>query len=398
MHKHNLLIITNSHALGCARNTIDLFTKLIDRKLFTVRLVVLSETDFTTIYQIIKKEKIDTVLTNSIYFGEGKKYTDALTLLAYCRSQHIRTIDIAHFAKLDAAVDALLDNRLFVSKILLLKYVLMAQKRGLPIGKYDYIYNPIKVNRQSRSAGLRSTVNKSDFFTIGRVGRADINKWDNTIIDVLPYLVNRIPNLKVLIRSMPKEYEKKISQKLRKIITVWPETESRKEILDTIGQCDVLIQTSKIGESFGCAIAEGMAMGKPIITNSTDFLAPIPFDRDNAQVELVEDGKNGFVENDLHKMADRIVELYSNKKLYRQISERNQQKVQRLYDPHLLTKRLESFLLNKAQKTQELPITFREYKKRVKPEQLTKLMTLNIDYLLRRAQRKARSWGLLSCC
>lgn len=392
--KNNLLIITTTHALGCATSAIRLFSKQLDRKLFTVHLMYLDQTDYPSIYRYIDTEKITVVLTNSIFFCNGQAYKDTLDLLRHCKTRHISVVDIAHFARFDPVVDSLLYRRLFVSQTLLLKYCLIAQKHKLPITKYNYLYNPIDISHST--VDFRQQHKKT--FTIGRIGRANIDKWDSCIVELTPYLLKHIPNCKILIQSMPKDRESAIPKAIRSYIKILPESSDRQKVLQTISACDVLVQTSTIGESFGCAIAEGMLLGKPIITNSTDFLALVSFDRDNAQTELVTDTVNGFIENTPKLMANRIIELYQNQALYRKISQENIEKAATLFNVEKLTNRLEDFLLQNDTKLVTLPLSLTEYKKRVKQESLSIILGLNMRYLLRRFRRKLTHLGLLECC
>ena len=401
--KNNLLILTNTHGIGCTNRTIEVFTRKLNRKLFNIHLIYLDQAYDNPIEHSNGFKEINIVLTNSIFFGEGKSYQKAIALLNYCQQQQIRVVDIAHFAKFDPLVDSLLTKRLFVSQTLLLKYALLAQKHGLSLGKYDYLYNPVSIITRTLSdtklAEQAAVAAKgTSQFVIGRIGRANIDKWDHMIIKIVPYILAKIPQCKFIIQSMPKELISKIPTNLKHHVQVLPETNNHQQVLETIQRCDILVQTSKIGESFGCAIAEGMALGKPIITNSTDFHAPVFFDRDNAQIELIEDTVNGFVENTPEKMAQRIVELYENRALYEKISQANKKKVATLFGVEKLTQRLENFLLGKEKKLAILPLTLADYKAKIKKESFMTIISLNMEYFMRRLRRKLTHLGLLRCC
>jgi glycosyltransferase involved in cell wall biosynthesis len=62
-----------------------------------------------------------------------------------------------------------------------------------------------------------------------------------------------------------------------------PETVDEEEIASTYQLMDIMLHTSRIGESFGMTLVEGMLFGLPILTNSTDFRECTLFDRDNSQ-------------------------------------------------------------------------------------------------------------------
>ncbi|MFA6005694.1 MAG: glycosyltransferase family 4 protein [Patescibacteria group bacterium] len=400
-NKDTLVIVTPDHSLGCAGQTIQIFAKELAKKGRDVKVFFLDSIGYDALQHYVETNKVRTILTNSIYFDDGEKYNNAVQFLKYCKKRSIQVIDIAHFGKFDPTVDALLYKRLFVSQTLLLKYCLIAQKNGFSIERYDYLYNPLDLKLPASPSGgftLDFSSSTKKFFTVGRIGRANKDKWDDAIIKIAPYVLKRIPNCRFIVRSLPDDYRTRIPHQLLEKFTILPETTNRKEIVKTIRACDVLLQTSQIGESFGCAIAEGMALGKPIITNSTDFLAPVFFDRDNAQVELVEDTMNGFVENTPEKMAQRIIELYNNRSLYEKISRANIQKARELFNTEKLTNRLEGFLGGNIDSGQFLPLPLSEYKNRLKKEPLLAIIKLNFHYLLRRMKRKLTHVGLLECC
>lgn len=388
-----IVVVTPKRSIGCASRAIETYIEQLRKNGHRITVFLLDKTPFETVTQYLENNAVDVVLTNSIYYGVGKQYTQAVDFLKFCNRRSVRVVDIAHFGKFDVVVDNLLSKRLFVSRTLLLKYVLLAQKHGLTTEKYDYLYNPVTAQK---SALQNRKVGKT--FVIGRVGRADGDKWDGLILDLAPLLIRKIPGCKIIIQAMPDSHINKISGKIRSQIEVLPETPRHEEVLQTIRRCDVLVQTSKIGESFGCAIAEGMALGKPIVTNSTDFLAPVFFDRDNAQTELVTDTVNGFVENSLRGMAERISMLYKDRKLYETISTANIEKARMLFDTTVLTRRLEGFLFTNTHTTFTLAQWLAEYRARTKPESWTSILKLNIGYLVRRMQRKLKHLGVPVCC
>ena len=65
---------------------------------------------------------------------------------------------------------------------------------------------------------------------------------------------------------------------------------------------DIMFQASSFGESFGYTLAEGMAAGMPVITLSTPW-------GDQAQNELIEHGKTGYVCRSLKAMSEALLEL-----------------------------------------------------------------------------------------
>jgi len=89
---------------------------------------------------------------------------------------------------------------------------------------------------------------------------------------------------------------------------------SQHEYLDLLSKCDCLVLLSK-WEAFPISILEAMALGKTIITTS---VGGIP--------EIVDNGINGFlVQRNSKDVADKVIYLYKNPELRKQISNRNLQ-------------------------------------------------------------------------
>lgn len=92
----------------------------------------------------------------------------------------------------------------------------------------------------------------------------------------------------------------------------------RSEVFRLMGECDVLINTSR-SEGFPVTFLEAMAHGLPIVC----------FDV-SANGEIVRDGRNGLLarEGDTEDFAGKLLELYENPELRRSMGERNRAVVQ----------------------------------------------------------------------
>ena len=80
----------------------------------------------------------------------------------------------------------------------------------------------------------------------------------------------------------------------------------RKDIPELIQLLDVVVHASVKPEPFGRVIAEGMAMGKPVVAS-----------RLGGPIEIIEDGETGFLvpSGDPEKLAQRIIELLTSRQL-----------------------------------------------------------------------------------
>ncbi|PJE63855.1 hypothetical protein COU89_01050 [Candidatus Roizmanbacteria bacterium CG10_big_fil_rev_8_21_14_0_10_45_7] len=398
--KLGVLLVTNHLRLGCTTKTFLTYEKYLDRKIFDVHRFILEKEEWNIkkLLNLIERNTIRVVVTNSIYYETGKRYTDVIHFLKMCQKNNIRVIDITHFSKVDGAVDALLDARLFVSSICRLVYVYRLSQSGHELEyqeKFHVLHNPLDTKKldnfvigKNQKGALRKKLGiPHNVFLIGRFGRSDHDKWDDMVVRILPFLLRKNKNFFILLQAKPDVYNPQIFTRFSHNILSLPETNNEKEIAQHMQLCDALLQTSRIGESFGCAIAEGMYYGKPIVTSSTDFRAPTPFERDNGQLELVEDQKNGFICQNPKEAAEAIARLHDNEKIYNRIARANSEKARLLFDARKLTQLLQDHIVGKRMvPTQNL--SMEEYNKCVKPESQEYLMSLWIGHMVMKIQRK----------
>lgn len=97
---------------------------------------------------------------------------------------------------------------------------------------------------------------------------------------------------------------------------------------------DVFASASSIGESFGLAIAEAMALGIPIVTSSTPWT-------DNAQVEVVDNGVNGWVANHPRAFAEAVANLLHDERRRSAFGAAAAEKASAAWHPAHLTRQLE---------------------------------------------------------
>jgi glycosyltransferase involved in cell wall biosynthesis len=78
----------------------------------------------------------------------------------------------------------------------------------------------------------------------------------------------------------------------------------RKDIPEVIQLLDVVVHASVKPEPFGRVIAEGMAMGKPVVASMN-----------GGPLEIIQDGRTGYLvpSDDPEKLAHRIIELLSDR-------------------------------------------------------------------------------------
>ena len=218
-------------------------------------------------------------------------------------------------------------------------------------------------------------------FVIGKVGRADLWKWDDTIIDIVPRLIADIPHLHVVVRALPPSKINRIRKLgIEQYFTLLPETVDERDIMETYQLMDTMVHTSRIGETFGIALAEAQALEIPILSRSTDFMRPTIFERDNAQMEIIRDGVTGWIENDLGHMAERVIALSRDEALRAQIGTAGRAHVIESYRAEVLTERLETILAGRDE-PYNMQKTFDEYRRSVPHEGFAELIHENTKAL-----------------
>jgi glycosyltransferase involved in cell wall biosynthesis len=193
-----------------------------------------------------------------------------------------------------------------------------AIRKGFKIKKKYFLNKSVVVNPlELNISNLNDIRNKSrkklniayDEVVFGKIARPDFVKWNLLPIDAFNIAVKHNKKLKLLLQEPPTEVIAYIEKlKINDNVIVLPTTTSFDELLSSYAAIDVILHITDFGESFGYGIAEPMALSKPIITNS------IPWG-DQAQVELVKHGINGFIANSAYTISKTILWFAENKKM-----------------------------------------------------------------------------------
>lgn len=152
----------------------------------------------------------------------------------------------------------------------------------------------------------------------GRFSRPEPNKWTPLVLDAFLAAHSNNPNIRLLLREPPpavaqhltssglatwaQDSQLSASQLFSFSVFLLPATSDPEELTISQLACDVVLHTSSFGESFGYGIAEPMALGKPVITNSTPW-------RDQAQIELVRHGECGLIASKVQSMKAAILRI-----------------------------------------------------------------------------------------
>jgi len=191
----------------------------------------------------------------------------------------------------------LVDLDLYVSKMCLVRRVREDGGRAAShSGKRAVLYNAVDLEMLRRSmpssseiVQLRSELGVGNAPTVGRIGRADDGKFHSVAIRMMPILKKWVPGVKFLLLGGTSQMRRLTERLGVQDSFVWVEpTPEVKKLMSYYCCIDVYLAVSDVGETFGMNIAEAMVCGLPVVAVSTPNV-------DNAQVELVDNGKTGLV-------------------------------------------------------------------------------------------------------
>jgi glycosyltransferase involved in cell wall biosynthesis len=239
------------------------------------------------------------------------------------------------------------DMNFMVSKMCALRYKLW---KGCSWKEFlensDVLYNCITLSDFITMDGnvkrlLREKYQIPDgFYVIGRHGQPHLDKWGDMCLEMMPYLLERVPNVKYIALGLPQSKILKIKDMgLESSFIFLEPTKDFQKINEILCLLDVFTYSSVNGECLSLAIAEAMACKLPVVVNSTPC-------RDNGQVEMVEHTKTGFIANNAKAYAEAVAFLLQNEKERLDMGAAALSKVEQVYEIKPNIVRLEKHYLD----------------------------------------------------
>lgn len=212
---------------------------------------------------------------------------------------------------------------------------------GIPKDKTITIYNGIdlskfKERKKNDAIDKKYMCDKSDF-VLAIISSIKQRKGQEFLLNIMPKIIEKYPNIKLLIVGSAMTGEQTYEQKLKnyvknnglnKNVSFIPWTKNVPEILSIV---DVLIQPSILPEGLGRTAIEAIASAIPIIVTNAGGLA-----------EIVDDGINGYLiePNDEVSLQDRIQKLIENKDLAIRMGLEGRIKAERIFDKEKNVKKI----------------------------------------------------------
>jgi glycosyltransferase involved in cell wall biosynthesis len=171
---------------------------------------------------------------------------------------------------------------------------------------------------------------------VARIGRADDLKWRNLLVDMLPVLVELVPEVQpLLVGVTPAKRARLARLGVLDRCALRDPVAGDEEVATLFAACDVMVNAAELGEAGGVAITEAMALGIPVVTCSTPWV-------DNAQVELVEHGVTGLVANHPRPFAEAVAHLLGDDAERARFGATAKAVADRSFDARPLTRQLEA--------------------------------------------------------
>lgn len=348
--KIRVLEVSNELHLGGAEKTLQLFVKYLDRERFEVFVcgalkggdrVAAIESYRVPVYVKPDLPELMRQLRPDIVHVHRAGWPEPYVIEAAKSVAVPVVVETNVFGRVDdSPFGQQIDCHLFVSYFCARRYQGWV---GHPLtsDKFEVLYNPIDLDEFEAHDFTRDFSRSS----VGRISRADNMKWHNLCLDIVPYVLQHIPNLEYhVIGDTPEIRERVRFLKIENTFQFHPPTTAEAQILNFYKSITVYVHGSQIGETFGCGIAEAMASGIPVVTHNSYGNA------DNAQVELVDHGVTGFVADDPKSYAGAVITLLTNPDIARQMGERGREKVRMNYEAKRITKGLEEVFLRLYEK------------------------------------------------
>jgi glycosyltransferase involved in cell wall biosynthesis len=208
-------------------------------------------------------------------------------------------------------------------------------------GRHRTLYYPVDVDGLRANAVSRLEAHMllgldATRPTVVRVGREDDRKWGDILIAMIPHLLRIVPDVQIVLVGATAHRRAQLRRLnvREELVRYMDSTSEPRRLTALYCAADVFVSASSTGESFGLAIAEAMALGVPVVTNSTPWT-------DNAQVEVVDNGVNGWVANHPRAFAEAVADLLGDEKRRRAFGTAAAEKVIANWHPSRLTADLE---------------------------------------------------------
>lgn len=335
MSKIKVLHAADILGIGGSEKTLQILCKYLDKSKFDVYVcgrhgggVRAAEIEKYGIPVYLKPDNIDSLVQElkiDIYHAHRSGHYDPGSLPRK-KLPGLKIVETNVFGELDIVENYLIDCHIFVSEWCLKKY--LERHCQFHNKLYKVLYNPVDFEE------FKEEYDRPFHNTYGRLSRADDQKWHDVCLKIIPRVIKKIPDARCHLMGVTERIHRMIqSMGVMDSVVVH---ENSLDVALFYQQVDVFTHASRVGESFGCVIAEAMANRVPVVT------LRLPERKNNAHVELVDHKVNGFVCRTQSQYASAVIELLQNHPLRERFGEQAYQKARDCFDARKIVSRLQS--------------------------------------------------------
>ncbi len=362
---YRLLMLSDNLTAGGGTRALVNFARLLDPALFTP--AILGVTGDAALAECLQRESFRLALLSGpgelssylqrhpadivLYNRSGEHRADTDAILHCLLERQVPAIERNIFGNPDPSPCAyVISLHLHQSVPMLKRYLALADLSDdeETLRRHALLPNPVCLERLEairRDLGRREALRRElgipeDAVVVGQICRPDTEKWDDVHLHMLRRIVRACPQGHYLIKSPPPSREKRIRRIGGEQAHLLPFTTGENDAYEALAMMDVYAHASRIGECFGNAINEAMAMGLPVVTRST----PQP-KLTNGQIFQVDHGRTGYVADTSRTYAGAVIELINNPELRSRMGNEGNQKVLKEYSPDTLARHLENCCL-----------------------------------------------------
>jgi hypothetical protein len=297
-------------------------------------------------------EWIDAQGVDVVLFNRSGVTNPLETAFARAIAGRVGVFEYNSFGRHDPETDGVWTGQLHTCRATLVQH---ARRRGLnPLAMIDHLAAGLALDDvpgidEAERADARTKLGIPKDVLVGvRLVRPDLRKWDGS-----PVLAARRANAlgtraHLLIREVPGARVAWTRRQLGDRATLLPMTADPQAVRETLAVGDCIVNYSSIGETFGLALAEGMASGLPALVNSTP-------DVDNAQVELCEDGASGIVANGVRALTEAFVRLNSRPDERARMGAEARRSILARFNAEVVERRIRRFVIDRLRATNRAP-------------------------------------------
>jgi glycosyltransferase involved in cell wall biosynthesis len=364
MKKIKVIQAVNQLGLGGTEYALQLFAKFLNKQYFDVTVigflkggervkvledlgieVIVMEGDFSRLPALLEKADV------LHWHGGGALDSELFQILKTTKPKLVIQTNVFGIYEPSSLYD-LIDYDLYISKMILVRR--MESDKKLPnnfANKRKVLPYPVDIdhiNSMRPSASDVSSYKKlsglENLFIVGRIGRPDNQKFDLITLTGFAYFAKKVPTARfLLIGATPEMISHAQSLGIKDKLIIKENTVDLQKLLIYYKSMDVFLAASQIGESFGMVIAEAMTIGIPVVTISTE-------DRDNAQIELMDNERSGLVvKRQKGAIARALNYLYKNPEIREKLSSASKIKIAKDYQAQKIVGSLERLIFTHFQ-------------------------------------------------